>query len=294
MALAREFQALASLHHPNIVTVLDYGFDTDDTPYLVMELFEGAHTICDAGQQQPLSIQIALLVQLLQALAYIHRRGIVHRDLKPGNVLVTHEQVKVLDFGLAVDRGKSSDVVGTLTYMPPEVLMGRPADASSDLYSFGMIACELFAGKHPFKKGDDADVTRLIHTQIMEMIQHLPPEGFTQGLEPGIAAVWNRLLQKQPADRYASAEQVMKALTNLVDQPLPVETAAIRESFLQAAQFIGRDRELVRLSAALSEANAGKGSVWLVGGESGVGKSRLVEELRVRALEDSGLARASG
>ncbi|HVO43144.1 MAG TPA: serine/threonine-protein kinase, partial [Aggregatilineales bacterium] len=284
LSLAHEFQALATLRHPSIVTVFDYGFDADDIPYLIMELLENAGTIRQVGQNQPLETRVSLLIQLLQALAYLHRRGIVHRDLKPGNVLVASGQVKMLDLGLAAARGQSIGSVGTLRYMAPEVLIGHPADVSTDLYGVGMIAYELFADHYLFDSADDADATILDPRQLVDRIMTIPPDALTAGLDPPIATILNRLLAKNPADRYTGAGQVIDALNELLDQPLPYETDVTRESFLQASQFIGRDSELAVLSEALAQAASGKGNVWLIRGESGVGKSRLVEELRVQAL----------
>ncbi len=284
LALANEFRSLASLRHPNIVTVLDYGFDAENQPYFVMELLENARTIREAARDQPLATQVGLLTQILQALAYLHRRGIVHRDLKPGNILVADGQVKLLDFGLAIGRGAVVGTAGTLAYMAPEVLMGLPADAATDLYAVGIIAFELLAGQHPFQneKGPESTVIDLRTT--VEQILYMSPDVQSTGLEPRLGAVLSKLLAKKPEDRYTSASQVIEALNEAIDQPFAYETAAIRESFLQAAEFVGRERELDQLSAALTLAVQGKGSAWLVGGESGVGKSRLVDELRIRAL----------
>ena len=102
LALAQEFRLLASLRHPNIISVLDYGFDGNGHPYFSMDQAENALTIIEAGANQPIAVQIELLVQTLRALAYLHRHGIIHRDLKPANIVVTGGQVKVLDLGLSV------------------------------------------------------------------------------------------------------------------------------------------------------------------------------------------------
>src|SRR5687767_12284436 len=120
LALAREFQVLASLRHPNVISVLDYGFDSTRQPYFTMALLDKPRTIYDAARGQSLEVRVRLLIQLLQALVYLHRRGIVHRDLKPDNALVLPDgQLKVLDFGLAFARkhGTAGEFSGTPAYM---------------------------------------------------------------------------------------------------------------------------------------------------------------------------------
>ncbi len=103
LVLAMEFRTLAGLRHPNIVSVLDYGFDERGFPYYTMELFEGAQALTDYAYRRDTAEKVRLVVEMLEALVYLHRRGIVHRDLKPDNVLVTHDGVvKVMDFGLAL------------------------------------------------------------------------------------------------------------------------------------------------------------------------------------------------
>jgi serine/threonine protein kinase len=112
LALAQEFEVLASLRHPHIIAVRDYGFDADHRPYFTMDLLENATTIIEAGHDRLVEFKINLIQQMLLALMYLHRRGIVHRDLKPGNALVKGGMVKVLDFGLsvAVDKAEAAPV----------------------------------------------------------------------------------------------------------------------------------------------------------------------------------------
>lgn len=281
LALAQEFKLLASLRHPNIISVLDYGFDDRHQPYYTMELLEGARTILDAGNDRPQDEQINLLAQTLRSLAYLHRRGITHRDLKPSNVLVMDGQVKVLDFGLSVatesQRGEAAaPTAGTLAYMAPEVLTSGVANPLTDLYAVGVIAYELLTGRHPY------NVDNI--TQLINDILYSAPDTSALKLDPRLKLVLERLLAKLPEARYADANQVIQELGQAVDQALPLETAATRESFLQAARLVGRDDELKTLSGALERAADGKGSAWLVSGESGVGKSRLLEELRALAM----------
>jgi len=276
IALAREFSLLASLRHPNLITVMDYGFDEDRQPYFTMELQENAQTILQAARGQSISIQVNLLVQMLQALAYVHRQGIVHRDLKPGNVLVKDGMVKVLDFGVSAHRAEVSFTAGTLAYMAPEVWSGQAASPVSDLYSVGVMAYEILAGRRPFAS---SDVQRL-----MDDILHAQPEMSHLPSNERLGEVVGRLLEKTPAKRYSDARSVIQALCAAIGQPLPQETAVLRESFLQAAQFVGREAELSRLVETLELSSQGQGGAWLIGGEAGVGKSRLLEELRVHAL----------
>ena len=104
LTLAREFRLLSSLRHPNIISVLDYGFDDELRPYFTMELLERAESILRAAAAPTPDGKVDLLAQTLQALAYLHRRGVIHRDLKPGNVMVVDGRVKVLDFGVSTLR----------------------------------------------------------------------------------------------------------------------------------------------------------------------------------------------
>lgn len=274
LALAKEFQALASLRHPNIISVLDYGFDEQGLPYFTMELLDRPQTILDAGRNQPLDRQVDLLAQVLHALVYLHRRGILHRDLKPSNVLVVNGRVRLVDFGLAVEMTQTSDIGGTLAYIAPEILDRQAASPSADLYAVGVIAYELFAGRHPF---EDADLAAM-----MERITHDPPD--LGPIPKPLTTIIQRLLAKSPEARYTDAYRVLLAISNATEQSLRLETTAIRESFLQAARLVGRESELGMLLDSLKQAVAGWGSAWLISGESGVGKSRLLNELRSRAL----------
>ncbi len=310
LALAREFRTLASLRHPHVIHVLDYGFDLTQQPYYTMDFMDKAHTLLDEGQDQTLEFQIALLVQMLQALAYLHRRGIIHRDLKPANVLVSSGVVKVLDFGLSASVQDVADhadgnIVGTLAYMPPELFHGEPPSAAGDLYAVGVMAYELLAGRHPFMAADGTlQLSHVLFNQPdLSLLNNLSANG-TVSYDDGktdlsIATVIGRLLSKKPTERYQHAAQVIHDLSHVLHQQQPVENEAIRESFLKAAKFVGRDHEFGVLEQALHQTRSGEGAAWLVGGESGVGKSRLLEELRIHALVSGtlvlrGQAEASG
>ncbi len=285
-SLAREFRLLASVRHPNIISVLDYGFDDDQEPFLTMDLEENAGTIVVAGASAPLTLQIDLVVQTLRALVYLHRLGIIHRDLKPANILVVRGQVKVLDFGISLTQ--SIDEVGwagTPAYMAPELLAGERPSEQSDLFALGMVAYEVLTGRHPFVDLPPARLHQALATTTLPRAQ--------DQLDARVRPVLERLLAADPRRRYRDAREVIGDLGNALACDFAVETPVTRESVLQTTPLVGRDAELGILEAALGAAMQGRGSTWLVAGESGVGKSRVLEELRTRALVD-GAAVVSG
>mgnify|MGYP001260879068 CR=1 FL=1 len=266
VALAREFRILASLRNPNIIKVLDYGWASNGEPYYTMDWLFPAQTILEA----PLA-PADLLGQLLEALAYLHRREVIHRDLKPDNILVVNGVVKVLDFGLALLHGQEEDesIAGTPEYLPPEVLQGESASTAGDLYAVGVIAYRLLTGKHPFEGGERE---HFLNRVLLGDPNLTPIEG--NPLAPLIA----KLLSRNPRERGTAREALLMLGGNIA---LPTG----RESFLQAARFVGREGELHQLLAILDRIlNGQKGAAVLIGGESGVGKSRLIDELRAEAL----------
>jgi serine/threonine protein kinase/Flp pilus assembly protein TadD len=211
----REVRAVAALNHPNVCTLYDVGPD-----YLVMELLEGK-TLRDyiGGEGVDSATAIALGAQIADALEAAHAKGIVHRDIKPGNIFVTgRRHVKVLDFGLAkrvaVEDSQATrtldsltvpgSVVGTLHYLSPEVLRGLPADARSDLWSFGVVLYEMVTGSRPF---DGATTFEISSSILKEQAPDLPSQ-----VSAGMRAVIHRCLAKEPAERYQRASEVRAAL----------------------------------------------------------------------------------
>ncbi len=220
--LEREARAVASLNHPNIVTLHSIE-DADGTRFLTMELVDGqtlADLVTPGGL--PAARVLNLLIPLADALAAAHAKGVVHRDLKPANVMVTaDDRVKVLDFGLA-KRAPGSDprhtdasaplsmageLFGTVPYMAPEQLFGEHVDARTDLYALGLVAFELLAGRRPFPGRTFFEVTAAIvrggAPSIASMRADVPPE---------FARIVDRCLAVQPRDRYETAADVADAL----------------------------------------------------------------------------------
>lgn len=319
LALAREFQTLASLHHPNVIRVLSYGFDEDLGSYFTMELLRNPKTLPEAAAELPLEGKVLHIAQLLRALVYVHQRGILHRDIKPGNVLVLDGEVKLLDFGIAAAIASESALAGTLEYMAPELLLGQPPSVKSDLYSVGVLFYLLLTAAFPYSResltrlvdsilGEDSDhtfsptVARLLEgyrsSQKLGAADSACPEGdavsetpeavdrwrLPDGTPEALSTILGKLLARRPEERPADASAVLKELAAALKMPLPIETAATRESFLQATELIGRNAELTQLLAALRQTIAFQHTGFLIGGESGIGKSRLVAELRTQAL----------
>jgi serine/threonine protein kinase len=282
LSLAREFQIVATLRHPHIISVLDYGFDARRQPFFTMELLENAQPLVTFGRTVNTEQQIVLFSQMLQALSYLHRRGVLHHDLKPDNVLVLPDgTLKLLDFGLAIAREHrlqgEMESHGTLPYMAPELLQGQTPDERSDLYGAALIFYEMLTGVYPYPVRDiDTLVNDIVNTPIM--LEH---PAIPETLRPLLA----RLLTKTPELRPADTDTVLDELAKATQLAVISETPSLRESFLQSARTVGRESELQRLNAALSDLmDNGVSSAWLLSGESGVGKSRLMIELRIQAL----------
>jgi beta-lactam-binding protein with PASTA domain len=209
----REAQAAAGLAHPNIVGIFDRS-EWDGTPYIAMELVDG-RTLKDLVRERgplPPGMAVDLTIQVLRALAYAHRRGIVHRDVKPQNVILDDEgQAKVADFGIAragaSEMTQTGAIVGTVQYLSPEQAQGHPVDARSDLYSVGVMLYELLTGQVPF---DAESPVSIALKQVSE-----PPVPLSQ-LEPAIPAALEavvlRALEKDPAQRFQTAEEFIAAL----------------------------------------------------------------------------------
>src|ERR1041385_5063006 len=249
LALAQEFRVLASMRHPGIISVLDYGFDDERQPYFTMELLEGPLDLLAASRELSVEKQISLLIKILQALTYLHRREILHRDLKPANVLVQDGIPKVLDFGLAVKQSAARELAGSVRYMAPEIFLGESASVASDPFSFGVMAYEVLAGTHPFPIWKNIQELIDFPAPDVDPIRTLSPANRENPVQ--LDAVIARLLKKEPEERYQSAIAVIEDLSLAIGEAPPAETQAIRESFLQAAEFVGRDTELGEFRKAL-------------------------------------------
>ena len=269
---------MASLRHPYIVSVLDYGFASDGSPYFAMDYLPDTQTFTQAGQKQSSETLLQLVLQLLEALAYLHRRGFLHRDLKPSNVLVRDNMVHVVDLGLAtsINNAHTDSVGGSLTYVAPEQLRKHHITPVSEQFSVGLMVYEMLNGDYPFPLSPAISIVNGIMNTDLDFT--------TFGLPDEVVAVLQRLVMKDSGQRYPSVQAAINDLRAALSLHEPEESRIIRESYLQAASFIGRQSELDQLQSALIKTKQGQSQVWILGGESGVGKSRLADEIRTHAL----------
>ncbi|MGI8684077.1 MAG: Stk1 family PASTA domain-containing Ser/Thr kinase [Acidimicrobiales bacterium] len=207
----REAQSAANLSHPNIVSVYDWG-EEEDTYYIVMEYIDGRPLSALIRSQGPLLADRAATIgaDVANALAFAHRNGVVHRDVKPGNVLLdANENVKVTDFGIARAKNTQENltqtgaVMGTATYFSPEQAQGYGVDQRSDVYSLGVVLYEMVTGKPPF--AGDNPVT-IAYKHVRE--QPVPPRQLNPAIPAAFEAIVLQAMAKDPADRYASAEDL--------------------------------------------------------------------------------------
>jgi serine/threonine-protein kinase len=221
----REASSAAGLSHPNIVGIFDRG-EWDGTYYIAMEYVPGSSLkalVREHGRLEPV-VAIDIVIQILQAARFAHARGVIHRDLKPHNVILDEEgRARVTDFGIAQagasEMTMTGSIMGTAQYLSPEQAQGHAVSASSDLYSVGVILYELLTGRVPFD-GDTA--VAIAFKQVSA--QPLAPSAVNPAAPPMLDEIVLRALAKDPAARYADAEEFIAALRS-ARQRLPAAIA---------------------------------------------------------------------
>ena len=235
--LLREVQICRKITHPNVVRVFDLGRH-EGAIFIIMELLEGQVLVdlIDPDRRPPIARVKTILSEIASGLQEAHALGVVHRDLKPENVILTATRLKILDFGIARMTGFDKRLtqvgfaLGSPLYMSPEQIQGITLDSRSDLYSLGVLAFALLAGREPF---DGANSTAI----AIQHLQQPPPDlrSVRPDLPPGWNEVVTKLLAKRPEDRYQSSEEVIAALGPLSVEPLdslaPLDPLDPLESF---------------------------------------------------------------
>jgi predicted Ser/Thr protein kinase len=269
-----EYRSMLRFNHPNCLRVYELGLTDDHLPFLVMEYVDGRDL---SKVERPTVTQAAdILAQICQALAYIHSRLYVHRDLKPDNIKVlANGGLKLLDYGLMSQLGvsSSSSIAGTLHYLAPEAITGGIVDASTDLYSLGIIAYELLTGRRPFG-GKRADILRA-HLDDTAA----PPSSLRADLPPSLDKIIAKLLAKKKCLRYRNAAEVLEDLTHLVSRPI-TESTAQQQGYLFSSDLVGRETDVALFNEHLQSLLSGQSGAVFFGAPAGIGKTRLLSELK--------------
>lgn len=250
----QEIRTLAQLNHPNLLQVHDTG-EHEGRPYLVMELLEG-ETLRQRmeGRTLPLRKAVEIVHHVAKGLAAAHEKGITHRDLKPENIFVTSDdRVKILDFGLAKLRvphdseetleltpspslTETGVVMGTVSYLSPEQVVGRPADARSDIFALGVILWEMLTGMRPFQRESPVET---MHAILKDEVPPLPPD---VSLPFGLERILHRCLEKDPRARFQSAQDLAFHLESLpfgsLSQPVGAESLPVPKPPSRARRWI--------------------------------------------------------
>jgi serine/threonine protein kinase/Tol biopolymer transport system component len=218
--LKQEALAVAALNHPNILAVYDIGTQDNGSPYIVSELLEG-ESLRERLRAGPMSLRktIDYALQIARGLSAAHDKGIVHRDVKPENIFITHDgRLKLLDFGLAkltkaapssgdaethTIQSEAGTVLGTVGYMSPEQIRGKPGDARSDLFAFGAVLYEMISGKRAFHGETPADtMSAILHSEPLELTET------NRNVPPALERIVRHCLEKNPEERFRSAHDL--------------------------------------------------------------------------------------
>ncbi len=285
----REARMVARLDHPAIIAIHDFG-DHEGSLFLVMPVVDG-RSLRGLLAHGPRSLDevLEIGIQTAEALDYSHGQGVVHRDIKPENLMLSGGEsglrVRVMDFGLALtpasDRlTKTGGLIGTPAYLSPEQLAGGDVDGRADVYALGVVLYECLAGEAPFAGSPYS---------LLYRIAHEPPQPLSErgiAMPPALETVVLASLAKRREERPARAGEVAEALRQLRagklagTRPLELATtltfAAPRPV---GPPLVGRGRELAELQRHLVAMTAGECHFVAIGGEAGLGKSRLLEEL---------------
>jgi len=274
--LRSQFTYLARTHHQRIVRALDFDPQAPDGALMVTELVKGRDLrayVARSGEDR----LVEIVARVLDALRYLHSIGRIHGDLKPSSILVvekgTEVDVKLIDAGFELARGGLPTLEGTPDYLAPEVIRNKTRDARSDLYSLGMTIYEVLTGDLPFRRGD-TEAALSFH------LESRPDLTTIQDKSTAWATFVEHLLCKEPNGRYTSAIEAGLALEKLHSMPGVFQKSVVLP---YAGQLVGVDAEVDRLLEAITRSS---NRVFAVEGPGRSGLSRLLDEVRIRLLED--------
>jgi serine/threonine-protein kinase len=269
----REAQAAGSLQHPNVVTIYDFG-ETDGHLFIAMEFIDGTdlEELLARGRTIPLPAQLDIIIDVLNGLAYAHRRGIIHRDIKPANIRIDSEgHARIMDFGVAhlstSNLTGTGVMMGTPNYMAPEQITSGDVTPGTDIFSVGAVLYELLTNTKPFA----ADT---LHRVLFRIVSDPPPEVLDRmpDLPPALDKIIKKALAKEVGQRYASATEMandLSAVRSSLGAPRASRTVSQRSSIEKAllAQRQAQQSKDVRRWQVISAAAA---LLFVVGGGSGV------------------------
>jgi Tol biopolymer transport system component len=274
---AQEARSAAALNHPNILSIFDIGDGESGSPYVVSELLEG-ETLRDRLRNGPLPTRKAIeyALQTARGLAVAHEKGIVHRDLKPENLFITEDnRVKILDFGLAKltapeSNGHGADaptvqavtepglIMGTVGYMAPEQVRGKPADQRSDIFAFGAILYEMVSGKRAFHGETAADtMSAILKEDVPELAET------ARNVPPGLDRIVRHCLEKSPTQRFQSTGDLAFDLESLTEVSSAASRSGVQAAAKQAVAASSRRRVLQIAGAVVGVLVIGALGWWL-------------------------------
>ncbi|MFN8527534.1 MAG: protein kinase [Anaerolineae bacterium] len=308
LALMRELQRLSGLRHAYLVPVLDFGVDEEGVPFFTGDLLDNAQPILEAAQTASFGDKLAMLATMLDGLTYLHRHRTMHRGIRPETVLVSHTRAMLTDAGLTIllDPGASGEratLTNTIAYLAPEILRGASHTDASDLYAVGLLAYQMFVGRHPLPlvqealaqsgavAGYETARKEQLHANVQQVITAVlygapDIQLLIDTLKGGQATeqrwrlidVIRRLLAKSPGDRISSAE------ARAMLMPSSTDSMGISGIGVYIPVWVEREKEVSRLADALKAMAVDRtGSVWLLSGKGGAGKTVLLDDLEARA-----------
>jgi serine/threonine-protein kinase len=236
----REAKSLAVLQHENIIHVYDF-YAERGAMFIVMEYVQGIdlYDLLEKCGRLPYDVCAIIAMQVARALDYVHYRGIVHRDIKPANVMIARTGgVKVMDFGIARDTSfgdltEAGTGIGTPAYMSPEQVLGDKLDARSDIFSLGVVFYQMLTGKKPFVEDEQKSAMHKIrlerHTSVRKLNPDIPRE---------LDRIIDKCLEKQPRDRWRSAQHMVMALERFLAKHVEMNHHARLVLFLRSQNVI--------------------------------------------------------